>query len=542
MRNSSEKSNTIELSLMESTGDFWVDNGLVVLYDLFGEGEYDFNDLLSKLVSLLAEKTGKEGYYYNLNAEKFERYDKENWRYPTNLFIKSNPTPDKLVFDLDKCEKDGDYILCDATKKNTKDKVTLKIPEEMRNFVWKNSKKGKKGEVFLEIPKRSLSLSIERNAHVCSICGKYGKTSKGKQWMYPFLVDPSKFGNFYSSAKGANYLCPSCALAGLAAYLGWIYAVGGKDYMHIFVFHSDLNTMYSMRKGVIKPLSLTENKGRNFPMAFFGKYIHETTMGLILELFKKLKIKEDVDPEIAEFLEEKLTIPTGELKLFAISGKPGKGFNMSGIVEFSKFNALYNLYTRWLETLSDRYPEEPSVIDIINHVFEQFYIKQQKQSKKAETIWRDKICWMLMEFKDPFPYIESFIFEKEKAQRGDIKYGLRKGTIVVFEEYAKEVLKMDEKDMNIVAAFGHDLGRTCAIKDDMGILYSLRNSKNIDDFLKVLNDINFKLGLTVNERLLRIDGNKIMGQPWERIKTLLSIYAMNQYLWMKNKGGDRSGK
>ena len=96
---------------------------------------------------------------------------------------------------------------------------------------------------------------------------------------------------------------------------------------------------------------------------------------------------------------------------------------------------------------------------------------------------------------------------------------------------------MEEKYARILAGFGHELGRTCAEKEDMGILYSVRNAKNIDEFLKVLNDINFKLEMQVNEELLKIDGEKIMGQPWVRVKTLLSIYAMNSYLWEKKKKG-----
>ncbi len=533
-----KKEGSILIDLKTQTGDFWIDNGLVILYDMFGEGEHEVSKILSELVSHLIEKTGNVGYYYDLKKQEFIKYDMENWKYPANLFIKATPAPHKIIFEWNNCKKENGSLICDVIEEKTKQNVKIRVPESMREEIEKRYAKKGKLRIFLEIPKRNLSLSWERKKHICSICGAYDIVVKGKQWVYPFLVDPQKFSNFYSMTKGSNYLCPRCALAGLAAYLGWIYAIG-KDYMHIFVFHSDLHTLYSLRRGIIKPLALAQNRGRNFPLAFSGKYIHETTMGLILELFKKLKRKEDVDPEIAEFLEEEFIQSKEELRLFAVSGKPGKGFNMTGIIEFSRFNALYKLYNLWLDILSKKYPEEPSVINIISQVFEQFFIIQP--NKKVETIWRDKICWMILEFKDPFPYIESYLFEGIGSQKKNVG-GLKKGTMVVFEEYAKEVIKMDEKQINIVAAFGHEIGRASAEKDDMGILYSLRNAKNIDDFLKVLNDINFKLGLTVNEEFLKIDGDRIMGQPWIRIKTLLSIYAMNQYLWQKKKEGDKDGE
>jgi hypothetical protein len=46
-----------------------------------------------------------------------------------------------------------------------------------------------------------------------------------------------------------------------------------------------------------------------------------------------------------------------------------------------------------------------------------------------------------------------------------------------------------------------------------------------------LNDVQFRLELTIPEALLRIEkGEHIAGAPWVRVKTLLSIYAMNAYL------------
>jgi hypothetical protein len=65
----------------------------------------------------------------------------------------------------------------------------------------------------------------------------------------------------------------------------------------------------------------------------------------------------------------------------------------------------------------------------------------------------------------------------------------------------------------------------------MGLLYALRNAKNPEDFYRVLNDAQFRLGVTIPEAILRIErGERIAGVSWVRVKTLLSIYAMNAYL------------
>jgi len=86
------------------------------------------------------------------------------------------------------------------------------------------------------------------------------------------------------------------------------------------------------------------------------------------------------------------------------------------------------------------------------------------------------------------------------------------------------------------------LGQTAHKENEMGLLYSLRNVRNIEEFCRVLNDVQFRLKLTVPEALLEIEpGEKIKGSPWKRVKTLLSIYAMNAYLWAsRSKEGGES--
>ncbi len=93
---------------------------------------------------------------------------------------------------------------------------------------------------------------------------------------------------------------------------------------------------------------------------------------------------------------------------------------------------------------------------------------------------------------------------------------------------------MDERLLKIINGFGYELGRVAAEKSEMGLLYALRNAKNLDQFLEVLNQIQFTLERTINPELLRVEpGERIAGTPWNRVKTLLAIHAMNAYLRTK---------
>jgi hypothetical protein len=175
-------------------------------------------------------------------------------------------------------------------------------------------------------------------------------------WMYPFVVDPGKFSNFYSAGKRALRLCARCALSGLAAYLGWLWKAQGRNALHFFVFHTELGDLARLHKEVLQPLRSEGTKGGNVRVAFYGPYLHETTLGLLLELFAHVRQPDRLSEEGRDCLAGLLGAmasrePPRPLTLYAITGVPGQAFNMQALREFSKLQPLYRLYEGWLEIL-----------------------------------------------------------------------------------------------------------------------------------------------------------------------------------------------
>ena len=489
MKRTMTSNTTFEISLDHPTGNFWVDMGLVVLAYHLGEGRHKQEDVLRDLLNRLVQRTGRKGEYFDSETQTLREYEKVNWVYPTNLFIKVSGS---------------------APKKKIGEKT-----------------------YFLAPPTFDLGLKLGKRAEPCDLCGEESPLTDAKMWMYPFVVDPQKFGTFYPSAKRALKLCARCALAGLAGYLGWLYKAQGKDAIHFFVFHSpDLRQLLELYRNVILPFQLNQ-EGGTAPVAFSGPYLHEATLGLLLELFSHVEKSELLSEEgralLARILGEDPSTPPAPLSLYVITGKPGQAFNMQQFQEFTRLHALYQLYKQWKRILTDRDPY-PALVQI----FRQFQARRERQ---YETFWLDRIAWAILEFRDPFPFVEAFLFEARAREKN--AQSLVFGTLDIFEFYAKEVLAMDEKLLKTLAGFGHNLGRKAQESGEMGLLYALRNAKNADQFFRVLNDIQFRLELTIPEDLTAIEpGEKILGSSWHRVKTLLSIYAMNAYLWANlGKGG-----
>lgn len=472
----------VQIDLEHPTGNFWVDNGLVALCDLVGIGNYPVEQVLEEVEQRLVQKTGNKGEYLDEATGELREYDKVNWVYPTNLFIK----------------------------------VVGRVP--------KRKSHGK--EYFTQPPRPGLGLQFKKKKEYCDICGAPAPPTDAKMWMFPFVVKPEDFGSFYSWAKRGANLCPRCAVAGAAGYLTWLWVAQGRDALHFFLFHSDLRETARFQREVLQPLRLEGSKRGNVSLPFYGPYLHETTLALLLEMFSHVRGSDRLTDAGREFLASLLgaaaALPPAPLTLYAITGKPGKAFNMQVFREFSRLHALYRLYETWAEALGGDNPQQA-----LTRVFRQF---QTKEGNQYNTLWREKIAWAVLEFGDPLPYVEAFLFEARAKEKNPLP--LSWGTEPVFNHYAKEVLNVDEGLLKVLGGFGHRLGSVAREKNEMGILYALRNAKNPEEFFRVLNDIQFRLELTVPEKLLEIgQGERIAGSPWVRVKTLLSIYAMNSYLW-----------
>ncbi len=495
-----EKKVKVRISF-EPTGNFWIDNGKIQVKCLLGleDGqEIEFQETLDKLVNEhLVKPTGNKGEFYNLRTGQLESYEKINWVYPANVFVKITPQAKTGA------GKTQEYTY-------TVDGKEKKVPQ------WEHP------------PVYRIEIKLTKKKGSCIFCGDNAAFVDLKQYLYPFLVEPGKFSNFYPSLKTAYQSCPVCALAGVAAFLGTLYRRQG-DNLNMFLFHSDDLGFLSRFLDTIRPIIASEeleSRATNFSTDFFGEGLHETMLGFLFYVFSKL-----YEQETSAQVEEVFSLLLGQekdvranLTLVGISGQTKKGFNMTGFTEFSKLEPLYRLYRSWRVGGVD-----PSVI-------KQF---MTKEGKSWNSIWRELVARGITDFSEIAQPIEDFIYNVRAKE--DNPYPI-KDLSQFLGVYHKEVLKMDEDTIKLLTGFGHSLGNKCREENEMGLLYSLRNAKNIDDYLKTLNDIQFRLEITVPEALTRVEkGERIAGQSWQRIKTLLSIYAMNSFLW-RGSGSEKSEK
>ena len=528
--NTARASSTLRLSWDRSTGNFWVDTGLVVLLRQFNEGEHPIEEALSWLQRRLLQHSGNQGEYYDEQAGEIRPYDKVNWVYPTSLFIKVSGVARKI-----KTAQARDQLRRKLEEMERNGEGETALQKLRADLAYLENRLAKKSDdaIFLEPPRFELSLKLSKKPDVCDLCGERAPLTEATMWMYPFVVDPQKFGTFYPGTKRGLRLCARCALAGLAGYLGWLWKAQGGDALHFFIFHSDLQEMGRLHREVLEPLRVVGERGGTVPVAFAGPYGNETTLGLLLALFQHVRQSDVLSEDARQLLATLLGAtdqPPPPITLYAITGTPGQAFQMKALREFSKLQRLFRLYEGWVALLAEQGIDNPH--RQLGSIFGQFWAQQ---GQNRESIWRDRIAWAILEFGDPTPFIEQFLFDVRAREEERNRRPLVWGTIEVLNQYLQEVFQMDEQFQRTLAGFGHSLGKAAQEHNEMGLLYALRNAKNPEDFYRVLNDAQFRLEVTIPEAILRIEkGERIAGAPWVRVKTLLAIYAMNAYL---RKGG-----
>ena len=120
---------------------------------------------------------------------------------------------------------------------------------------------------------------------------------------------------------------------------------------------------------------------------------------------------------------------------------------------------------------------------------------------------------------------------------GEVKMKEDKGNIIfldkIIEIYNSKTQKNMKAEMvDICKAVGNRIGAYCREKDDKGILFSIRNAKSRTEFLNVLAETQFRTEVSYGETFFKELPNN---SQWEEYKALVSIFAMNSFLFKDKK-------
>ncbi len=543
--------------IFNKTGNFWIDNGIVGLYRIicpYGikyqfynqdgqlidyECELEFDKLVIMLISpkeidenkkskikgaeihpdlLTILNTAKNEVVKNhltetgagwiFKNEQFEVYDKTDFKmHLKSFFTGKTPLTEGALCVPD--SKDSD--LGAKGRRMTEDEYKkFVVFKEAHSPIIKNDRKYPlTGKGFLNSkPKYQIGDTFESSfinigKKQCAFSGEMFEIADSITGMdYPFLTGKSGELNF------ASYLNSKPSISAKYAYVALF-----SFYNLHFLLQEDLKSYFILYDSSLRELNkfygkisvdLSQLKAAtycNFQNDIIGtQYEYETLFAFIISIFNQLKGKLKAD--------ERKEIYTKTIFTFTNDGNIFRD-----VKEYSSLEAFFKLL--------DIFDEESHISTFINFI--KFFQKKVKQNE-YDTTWRNRICADLLAFRSIAQTIEAFLSEVKMKEESGIP-----NLNDIIEIYYKQQnqLNMDNNVVDMCKRIGNSIGRYCRETDDKGILFSIRNSRNRIDFLKVLSESQFRTGVLYSEEFF--DGLPNTPQ-WEEYKSLVSIFAMNSYL------------
>jgi hypothetical protein len=522
------------------TGNFWIDNGIVGLFKILKQvqNNIDSSDFQVELKpeGLKIETTGndEERLLEILNSAKdkvVQTYLKQTglgWVYNTKGFetYRKNDFKKHLKPFFTGKRPDTEGGLCTPTfdPKKIKKKDRVMTADELSAFtafseanINKFKEEGQSIEErgFLGYqPKHEMGDEVEKvffeaGKKRCHFSGESYKIADTVTGMdFPFLTGKSGEQNFASFLSGKPSISAKYSYVSLFAFYNLYYQI--NELSHYFVLYdSNLKSLSSFVGDIQKTLDQTQKADFcNFETYIIGsKYEKEALFNFLLSVYKQVKqqLGRDIRREVFT-------------KTVFVLSNDGNIFRH--VEEYSSLESLFHLFDSFAGKGDEKnYFEE--FIRMVQH----FNKKIKPNPPEYDTTWRNRLCSNILSFSSITSIIERFLGEvKMKEESGGISY-LDK----ILEIYIiKTQPNMKAEMVETCKSLGNRIGRYCRENEDKGILFSIRNAKSRNEFLTVLSETQFRTEVLYSEDFFKdLPDNA----QWEEYKSLVSIFAMNSFLY-----------
>jgi len=201
---------------------------------------------------------------------------------------------------------------------------------------------------------------------------------------------------------------------------------------------------------------------------------------------------------------------------YASLGIKTQGLQFRKTSEFARFGDLFRFF--------DQVTEGEDGVDLYN-LFNDLFVEKKRGISIANVIHREKISERLLNFDDITDEVERFTFEKDRPVNG-----LHRFLKVYMTKSVNEVIRMEEQIVEMCERIGDRIGKYSHFSKDKGVLFGLRNSKNLTEFLENLNSAQFKMPNEKYSGRLGIPKEFLLSvneRNWRQYKSLITIFAKN---------------
>ncbi|GAB63840.1 hypothetical protein KSU1_D0531 [Candidatus Jettenia caeni] len=509
--------------VFKKTGNFWIDNGIVGLYSILISHQAHFEQLFGIQLSPLETDTLIVGVNQKCTDSFFAELKRlliESFVYETNNYgFYYDQASNRFVLSRKRDLRIDKKYYFQGFVPKPDGKIPLKglsvsVHKELENFLVKN--KTYKLSIENEIPTSKMIFALSNKTIVnsdmlrpgrkpCSFCGdRFKKLISLDRMHFPLLVGFPNLKTFYSNLDSEFRLCGKCSLAALAGSYKSYFSIHNAYLSCFILYDPDLSEMYRLQSEVG---ALTGNPYGNFDkQSVITTYLYETLFVFLLSLFEKLR---------CDSKQEWFNRITAKKIIGILALKQGNTVIVEHMVEFSRITELFVFFekSRNLPLIGRGKKEAIEWTAFLNALY----------SKTDEnSVLRNHICERILNFTKTNDLLEEYLFRSERTNK-NLFYFIRL--------YNKEVAGMEESMIALCAAIGGEIGRKSKAKDTKGFLYAIRNCRCQSEFIKILSQIQFPLEISYNRNLF----DSLREENWEDYKSLISIFAANQFFYNPKK-------
>lgn len=366
---------------------------------------------------------------------------------------------------------------------------------------------------------------LKKGKYLCAFSEEKVKKAETVNGLhFPFLTGTSGEMNFASNLQGSYKIASKMAFLSLFAFQNIYFSAAESDSYHYFTLGDDnLADLDRYFSGLQKIFFSEEDWRSNFPSLIKGTvYSNEALLNFLISLYAQLRNRRD------ELLEDILV-------------KRVYTFNKDkGIFRaVTEYNAIHQLFS------------------ILNDVdFDAFrrlaaFFSHKVGDKKYDTTYRDRLASDILNFRSVSKTIEHFLGSVKLANEDGGIQGLNQ----FIETYTIKIdPNMNEEKIKLCKSLGFTIGSYSFDAGNKRLLYSIRNARKRADFIKVLNEAQFKIAdhYKVHQQSVATADSETGesekyppgyfyikpeffeylpdDEGWEEYKSLVSVFAMNFYL------------
>ena len=537
--------------IIERTGNFWIDNGIVALYKILRKLDYNV-DLDVSTLSVTSEKNeGKSvvemlnqakdevvkhyltqtkgaGWIYIEKERHFKVYQKINYKLHLG----------KSFFEGKTGKTEGALCTPDSKKSDLGAKGRYMTSEEYQNFLEFKEKESPvkisdqknelKNKGYLNSPPKYdigdyfSTDYLKEGKKLCFFSGKrFYKVDIINGMNYPFLTSKSGELNFASQLDSKPSISALYNFISLFSFyiLNYILQIEERKIKSkYFVLYEsnlkDLDSFYEVIEPNIDTINSTHRDYCSFETQIIGtQYESECFFNFLLSVYAQVNQRIQKDKRKGILLKKSVYTLSNDGNIFR------------DVKEYVSISALFDLF----DSFENWEGEERNYREPFFN-FIRFFTKSL-EGGKYDTTWRNRICSDILNFRSILKTVEWFLGEvkmREKEVKGGILF-LDK----IIEIYnSKTQVNMKVEMVDICKTVGNRIGAYCRDKDDKGILFSIRNAKSRIEFLNVLAETQFRSEVSYSETFFKELPNDAQ---WEEYKALVSIFAMNSFLYKEKK-------